>query len=195
MDILSQLLSSKARTEIFRLLFSGQGVELYGRDIERKAGLSHQNVQQELKKLQLIDLVNARKSGNRVYYKANSDHPIYPDIKAIVFKTIGLVDVLRTALRDKKICMAFIFGSVAEGTEKGASDIDLMVVGSVGLRDVAGMLTGAHDKVNREINPHVLSEDEFKKRLAAGERFLKTVVGSKKIFIKGTENDLAAMGG
>lgn len=111
-----------------------------------------------------------------------------------MLKTIGLIDALLTALRDTKIRIAFIFGSVAEGTEKGASDIDVMIIGSIGLRDVARMLAGAHDKIDREINPYVVSEEEFKKRLTEGEHFIKAVMDGKKVFIKGSEDDLKTMG-
>lgn len=113
----------------------------------------------------------------------------------MVLKTVGLVDVLGSALRTDGIRCAFIFGSIASGTEGAESDVDLMVIGEIGLRKLAALLAGVSDSLGREINPHVWSEQEFGKRLREKEHFATSVMASEKIFVIGSEHELETMAG
>jgi predicted nucleotidyltransferase len=195
MGILGELLSSKIRAEIFRNLFGiAPDTTLYMREIERRTGFAIGTVQTELKKLQRLDIIRRVRDGNRVYYSANTAHPLYPDIRALVLKTSGLADVIKNALgNEKDIRLAFVFGSLARQEEKANSDVDLMVVGDIGLRKITGLLMGVSGKIGREINPHVFSKKEFIKRKTGRDHFLNQVLDSPKIFIIGTENELAEM--
>jgi predicted nucleotidyltransferase len=151
-------------------------------------------VQTELKKLNRLEVISRIKDGNRVYYRANTAHPLYPDIRNLVLKTNGLVAVLKDALGNgKDVKTAFIFGSFARREEKAESDIDLMVIGNIGLRKLTGMLTDVAGKIGREINPHALTEKEFVKRKKEEDHFLNQVMQSPKLFIIGDENELAEM--
>jgi uncharacterized protein len=194
MNRLAELLSSRARAEIFRLLFSGTGVELHVREMERRSGLNDSTLRQELRKLVRLDLVQSRKDSNRVYYRAKTESPLYPEIRTLVLKTAGLSDLLKSALRDKRIRMAFVFGSIARGEEKAGSDVDLMVIGQLGLRDLSRLLSGIEEKIGREVNPHVLREEEFRKRIREKEHFVSRVMENPKIFVTGTQRELEAMG-
>ena len=194
MNLLAEILSSKIRGEVFRILFGVDDNALHLREIERRSGLTIGTVQQEIKKLLKLDLIKRRKDGNRIYYQANREHPLYTEIRNIVLKTTGLAEVIKGALSaSPDIKIAFVFGSIAHHTEKGASDVDLMVIGTLGLRKLTGLLTGVSVRVGRDINPHVLSEKEFLKRKKGHDHFLNQVLESPKIFIIGTENDLAEM--
>jgi DNA-binding transcriptional ArsR family regulator len=195
MGILAELLSSKIRAEIFRNLFGiAPDTALYMREIERRTGFAIGTVQTELKKLQRLDIISRERDGNRVYYRANTGHPLYPDIRSLVLKTNGLADVIVNALgSEKDIQIAFVFGSFAQQEEKAGSDVDLMIVGDIGLRKLTGLLMDVSGKIGREINPHVFSEKEFIKRKTRHDHFLIQVLDSPKIFIIGTENELAAM--
>jgi predicted nucleotidyltransferase len=194
MNRLAELLSSRARAEIFRLLFSGTGEELHVREIERRSGLNDSTLRQELRKLVRLDLVQSRRDSNRVYYRAKTESPLYPEIRNLVLKTSGLSDVLKSALTDKRIRVAFVFGSIARGEEKAGSDVDLMVIGQLGLRDLSRLLSGIEEKIGREVNPHVLREEEFQKRIRAKEHFVSSVMEAPKLFIIGSQRELEAMG-
>ena len=194
MNRLAELLSSRARAEIFRLLLSGTGEELHVREIERRSGLNDSTLRQELRKLVRLDLVQSRRDSNRVYYRAKTESPLYPEIRNLVLKTSGLSDVLKSALMDKRIRVAFVFGSIARGDEKAGSDVDLMVIGQLGLRDLSRLLSGIEEKIGREVNPHVLRQEEFKKRVRAREHFVSSVMETPKIFIIGSQRELEAMG-
>jgi DNA-binding transcriptional ArsR family regulator len=194
MTLLSEILSSRVRAEIFRILFSGASSELYAREIQRCSGMSIAAVQEELKKLARLGLLTIRPSGNRVYYCSNKGHPLYREIHNLVLKTTGLADLFKEALEDKKIRIAFIFGSIADGNEKAGSDVDLIVIGNLCLRELSGLLSGLAEKIGREINPHVFSMDEFSQRLDQNDPFLSRVISSSKLFIKGNKDDLGTMG-
>jgi len=191
---LAELLSSRARAEIFRLLLCGSGEELHVREIERRSGLNDSTLRQELRKLVRLDLVQSRRDSNRVYYRAKTENPLYPEIRNLVLKTIGLADGLKSALVDTRIRVAFVFGSIARGEEKAGSDVDLMVIGQLGLRDLSRLLSGIEEKIGREVNPHVLNEKEFRRRVQANEHFVSRVMESTKIFIIGSPHELEAMG-
>ena len=194
MNVLAEILSSKIRAEIFRLLFGTSAEELHMREIERRSGYAIGTIQTELKKLLRLDLVKKRKDGNRLYYRANKEHPLYPDIRSLVLKTIGLVDILKNALRqDSDISIAFVFGSIALHEETAGSDVDLMVIGKLGLRKLTGMLSGVPEHIGREINPYVLSVTEFVKRKTNREHFITQVLEAPKIFIIGNKNEIESM--
>ena len=195
MDTLTKLLSSRVKAEILRLLFGLQARELHVRELARQAGLNDATVRQELRRLGGLGLVAARRDGNRTYYRAVTDHPLYGDLRNMVLKTSGLADVLRRALTAPSIRVAFVFGSLAAGKEKAGSDVDLMVVGKPGLRQLAGALSGLQDRIGREINSHALSAEEFARRRAAKDHFLTQVLDSDKLFIVGDEHELERLGG
>jgi len=192
---LARILSSRVKAEIFRLLFGLDGKPLHVREIERRSGLAIGTVRQELARLHKLGLIAARTDGNRRYYTACEDHPLYPEIRGLVLKTSGLADVLRRALaKDKRITVAFIFGSLAHAREQAHSDIDLLTVGDIGLRDVTKLLAGVADKVGREINPKVFTSREFRRRKRSDDHFLNRVLVEPRIFVIGDENELGRLG-
>ena len=194
MDILSEILSSRIRAAIFRLLFGFDAKEIYMRDLERRSGFSIGAIQAELKKLLRFELLEKRKDGNRIYFQANKNHPLYSDLRSLVFKTNGLIDIIKDALiNSDAIKYAFVFGSFARNEETASSDIDLMVIGDLTLRHLTGMLAGLSDKLNREINPHCLGEQDFIRRKNAGEPFINRICEESRLFIIGNENDFKAM--
>ena len=194
MGVLAELLSSRVKAEVFRLLFSIQGRELHVREIARQSGLNDATVRQELKRLTRSGVVKGRKDGNRLYYGANAEHPLYPDIRNLVLKTSGLVDVLGEALETRGISLAFVFGSVAAGIDKAQSDVDLMVVGNVSLRQLGKQLSGVSIRLGREINPHVMTTEEFARRVKTRDHFLTTVRSAPRLFVIGSEDEFEAMG-
>ena len=193
MSSLHKILSSKVRAEIFRLLFTESATELHVRELARRSKLNEATLRQDLSKLKELDLVTRRRDGNRVYFRANQEHPVYSDIQGLVLKTTGLVEVLHRALEPADITVAFVFGSVAAGRETAHSDVDLMVIGNVGLRTLSSHLSGITSQVGREINPHVMTEVEYRKRLQAKDHFVTHVLSGPKLFVRGNANDFEAM--
>ncbi len=193
MNLLAQLICSRARAEILRVLFGLRSGEVHLREIQRQTGFAIGTVRQDLEKLVKVGLVTRRKDGNRVYYAANEVHPLVNDIRGLVLKTAGLADVLAESLGDERIRCALVFGSVAAGTAGAESDVDLLVIGDIGLRKLSELLTGVSDRLGREINPHVLTPAELAKRVRAKEHFVTSLMRSEKIFVKGSQHELDAM--
>lgn len=195
MNLLSQILSSKTKAGIFQVLFGTELNELHSREIMRRAGMNLAAVQQELKRLESLDLIVRRKDGNRVYFKANQEHPLFRDLHHLTLKTTGIVPLLRDALTPEadQIDYAFIFGSIARSEEKAHSDVDLMVIGQLGLRKITGLVGPLADTLGREINPHAQTVEEFQKRILDGEPFARTIATSEKLFIVGDEHAFGAM--
>ncbi len=193
MGILAEVLSSRIRAEVFRILFGVRDLELHGRELARQSGFNEAATRQELRKLERLDLVVSRRAGNRVYYRAHREHPLYPEIHRLVLKTVGLVDVITRALSDSRVDLCFVFGSIAQGSVSAASDVDLMVIGNLSLRELVSLLGGVAESVGREINPHVMSKEEYGDRWGRGDHFVTHVISGQKIFIIGSQDDLEAM--
>jgi predicted nucleotidyltransferase/DNA-binding HxlR family transcriptional regulator len=192
---LAELLSSKVKAEVFRLLFGLHGQPLHLRELERRSGLAIGTVRQELNRLAKLGLVEPRVDGNRRYYSAREDHPLYPEIRGLVLKTTGLADQLREALKKTtSVRVAFVFGSVAQARERAHSDIDLLIVGELGLRELIKLLHGIADAVGREINPKVFTPEEFRRRKRIEDPFLSRVLAAPRIIVIGNEDELGSLG-
>ena len=110
-------------------------------------------------------------------------------------KTSGIADVIKSCLNrfGGKIEIAFVYGSVARTEELSTSDVDLMIVGDVGLVDLVPGLRRAEKTLGREVNPTIYSPQEFFKRRKKGDSFINTVLSDSKIFLKGNESELETL--
>jgi len=188
----AQRLFGKTRTAILGLLYARPDEEFYQQQITEAAGVNQSAVQRELRNLVEAGVITRRQDGRRVYYRANRASPLFPDLEGIVRKTVGLTDVLSAALalqRDR-ISAAFVFGSLAAGNATEESDVDLMVVGKVGLRDVAPVLSATASTLGREVNPVTVSPEEWSERLARNDHFISNVARGPKLFIVGDASEL-----
>ncbi len=142
-------------------------------------------------------ILSRRKEGNRVYFQANADCPFLPELQGLMAKTVGLVEVLREALTPLKgrLEVAFVHGSVAKSSEVAASDVDLIVIGSLGLADLSPVLEKTEQRLGRPVNANVYSPQEFAKKLATKNHFLCSVLDKEKLFIEGDPNDLERSAG
>jgi len=185
-------LFGRTRQAVLGLLYAHPDREFYQQEVTRAAGVNLSAVQRELRNLVQAGVVTRREDGNRVYYQANRASPLFPDLQGIVLKTVGLVDVLRAALepvRDK-IEVAFVFGSLAAGHATAESDVDVMVVGRAGLREVAPLLSAAVGTLGREVNPVTISPEEWAERVRRDDHFIGTVAREPKIFVLGAADEL-----
>ncbi len=195
MDTLTDLLGSRVKAEILRLLFGVDEAELHVREIGRRSRLNDATGRQELKRLTRVGVVDVRRDGNRTYDRADVAHPLYVDIHNLVLKTSGLVELLRKALGHPGVRLAFVFGSTAAGTTGALSDVDLMVVGKISLRQVAKLLSGIEARVGREVIPFILTPEELRRRKQGRDHFLTTVLAGPRLWVIGNEDELAGMGG
>jgi len=195
-DSVAQVLFGKARRKILSLLFTRSDQAFYLREISRLTGLGVGPVQRELGKLVECGILTRHRDGKQVYFRPNEISPVYKDLKAIIIKTVGVGDLVNSALAPvvDKISFAFIYGSFAKGTESSKSDIDLMVIGDVTLKKIVGLLAPAQKELAREINPSIFSTREFTRKLKGKNSFLATVLNSEIIMLVGDENELGLLG-
>jgi predicted nucleotidyltransferase len=191
MDIF-KITNSKMRKAIFQLYFSHPEKKYYLRELERILKLPVQNIRRELISLEKGGVFHREKMGNQVYYFLNMESSIFKELKGIVSKTIGLEGELKKILTSiSGILVAFIFGSFAHGTEDAMSDIDLMIIGEINEDDLIEKISILETKVEREINYHIFSETEFKKRLKAGDSFIKVILSKPTVFLIGNYEDIS----
>jgi uncharacterized protein len=183
------------RSALLAMLYGHVDQSFYVRQLVRALGAGHGALQRELKYLTEMGLVLRRNQGNQVLYQANSQSPIFSEIKGLITKTVGIHDVIRSALASlgPEIQIVFVYGSVARQKERANSDVDLMVLGDASFSEVVSALRPAQKALGREINPTVFPASEFRSKLAARNHFLRSVMKEKRLFVLGTENDLTKL--
>lgn len=194
--VLAEVLFGKTRQRLLAWLLSRPDESFYLRELVRATGSGLGPVQRELAQLERAGIVSRQTRGKLVYFRANPSSPILPELRSILTKTSGVVDVLRTALTPvaDSILLAFVYGSFARGDERSESDIDVMVIGDVGFGEVVDAFTQAQSVLQREINPTVYGPDEFREKTTAGHHFVTQVLREPKLFVMGGPNELGRLG-
>jgi len=185
----------RARKCVLTLLLMSGEKRWHLREVVRRTGCAIGTVRRELKGLAACGIALESRDGNRLYYQANRQCPVYAELSALIRKTSGLVDVLRAALAGlgERVDVAFIYGSQARQEAKSGSDVDLMVIGEAGFGEVVSALGESQETIGREINPTVYSPGEFHRKAAAGHHFVRSVLNDKKIFLLGDADDLGRL--
>ena len=187
---ISRLFGGRAIVALLKLFLSNPARDFYQRELVALTGERLFLVQTALRKLREAQIIGQVSRGNRIYYRVDPSHPVYQELKALILKTVGFGDVLRTHLKalSDRIRVAFIYGSVARGDEAAGSDIDVMLIGDISGRQVAPAIAAVRRSLNREVNPSTYSADEFRRKYREGSPFIKEVVSDTKIFVMGNES-------
>ena len=189
--MLDRLFTSRVRIELLSAFFLHPDTAFYVREIARITGEDYKNVSLELRNLEEIGLLRSRKQGNLKYFSLNREFLIYEELRSIFLKTRGAVAVLKNALSEARgIDFAFMYGSLASGTETAESDIDIMVVGRIALERLLKRIREPEDMLAREINPSLFDLAEVKRRVKAKDPFVTEVLRGPKIMLVGDQNDL-----
>jgi predicted nucleotidyltransferase len=190
------LLFGATRRRVLGWLLGHPGESYFLRQIARHADTAVGAVQRELELLTAAGILRRTVQGRQVYFQANREAPIFPELKSLFAKTAGLTDVLRDALAvlGSQVLVAFVFGSAARGELRPDSDIDLLVVGEANFQDVVGALASAQERLGRDVNPTVYPSSEFQSKLRARHHFLTTVLKGPKMFIVGGDDELVGLG-
>lgn len=186
-------LFSGLQQRLLAVLFGQPDRSFYGNELLRLTGTGRGALQRELEKLVSADLVTVTPVGNQKHYQANAAAPIFAELRGIVMKTLGLADVLRTALNavSDRIELAFVFGSVAKGTDIATSDIDLMVVTeTLTYADLFEGLAAAEQVLGRKVNPTLYTSAALAEKVRTENSFVLRVLSQPKIFLIGTEDVL-----
>jgi predicted nucleotidyltransferase len=188
-----EFMFSPYRRELLARLLLRPDEQFHVRELERMTGISAGSLHRELKAMAESGLLRREQIGNQVFYKADTNCAIFNELAAIFRKTISIADLLKDALANLagKIKVAFVFGSMASGKATAGSDLDVCVIGDVALREVVAALAPLRQTLRRDINPVVMTASEFKKQLAAKDRFIRSLLGEPKLFAIGNDDELA----
>ncbi len=192
MSNLASLLFKGYRRRVLGLLLLHPGQSYHVREIARLTGTVAGTLHKELTKLSEVGVLHKETRGNQVFYSANRDCLIFPELASILRKTSGLVDVLVDALAplSEHIKLAFVFGSMASGKETSGSDVDVMLVGDVVYSQVVKALYPTQETLGREVNPKVFSEKEWAQMRVDKSAFVNELLMKPKLFVVGSSDEL-----
>jgi predicted nucleotidyltransferase len=170
---------------------------MYRVELARKLRVSPSSLQRPLQAMVRTGLLRATKRGREVLYEVDPENPLIPELRGLLRKSHGLVDVVREALKPfaDRIFAAFIYGSFASGSERPTSDVDLIVIGDVTLSELTPSLHRAESALGRALNAVFYSEQTLSEKLATKNHFLNSVLDKPKLFVVGTEDELEAASG
>jgi predicted nucleotidyltransferase len=187
-------LFSRVQQRVLGVLFGQPSRSFYAKEIIGLARSGSGAVQRELARLESSGIVKARRVGQQKHYQANTDSPLYDELRSIALKTFGLTDVVRRALEPiaHDVRAAFIFGSVAKQKDTASSDIDALIISDrLAYAEVFAVLEPASAQLGRPISPKLYSLVEFRDRLKTHRSFLTRVMNQPKLWLIGGEQDIA----
>ena len=190
---LADALFTPVQRRVLGLLFSQPNRLFQSAELIRLADSGTGAVLRQLARLTEAGLVDVTRIGNQKHYQARPNSPIFSELRGLILKTVGLVEPLRQALsgRTGEIEAAFVYGSVAKGTDHAGSDIDLMVLSDT-LRypDLVEMLDDAESRLGRPVKPTLMSPSEWRRKKKAPNSFASRVAAQAHLFVIGSDDDV-----
>lgn len=191
---LAEALFSTVDLRVLGLLFGQPDRSFQGAELIRLARSGDGAVHRVLTRLAESGLVSVTRIGNQKHYRANRESPIFEELHGLIIKTVGLNGPLGEVLAPfaGRISAAFVYGSLARGTDTARSDVDLMIIGDeLNYSEVYDALQRAEKVLNRPVNPTIYSRREFRNRLKEKNAFLARVMAGPRVWLIGSEDALA----
>lgn len=192
---MADALFPRVRQRVLALLYGNPDRSFFSNEVVALAQSGTGAVQRELAALSQSGLLTVTTQGNQKHYQANQAAPVFAELRGLVLKTSGVVDVLRSALAplSSRIDAAFVYGSVAKQQDTAQSDVDVLIVSSsLGYADVFGALEGAAGSLGRKVNPTLYTPADFAKRIKQGNAFVTRVLKQPKLWLIGSQESLDA---
>jgi predicted nucleotidyltransferase len=190
---LADALFTPVQQRVLGLLFGQPDRRFQSAELIRLAKGGVGAVHRQLGRLAETDLVTVTRSGNQKHYQARRDSPVFEELHSLIVKTVGVAEPLRQALARKAraIRAAFVYGSVARGTDRARSDIDLMVISdSLRYSDLFEALQAAEAVLGRTISPTVMTVAQWRAKRARADSIAARVAGQARVFVIGSDDDL-----
>ena len=179
--MLDKLFTSGIRADIMSLLFNSPEEKFYVREIARLVNKNPSGVKRELDNLNKMDLVTSEREGNLKYFKANRNSPLFPELKGLISKSLGLPGALKTILKASDVRTAFIYGPCINNTS--LPKLNLFIVSDSNHFDK--ILGDIEKRFGRKINYTVISESEYKTQKKSGDSKLNKLIKAKKLLLMG----------
>ncbi len=191
---ITDALFSPVEARVLGLLFGQPDRSFQSAELIRLAGSGTGGTHRLLTRLAGAGLVTVTRAGNQKHYQANRAAPVFDELHLLVLKTVGLADPLRTALAPGAgdIRAAFVYGSIADGTDTAGSDVDLMVLSdTLSHADVFELLQTAEAALARRVNPTVMTPEEWRQLRADPDSFGSRVAERPRLWLIGSDDDLS----
>jgi len=185
---LSDALFTATQQKVLGLLYGKPDQSFYANEIARWAQVGKGSLMRELERLHQSGILTMNRQGNQTHYQANAGCPIYAELLGIVRKTFGIGEHLQAALAPlaDHLVSAFVYGSIAKGSEHAGSDIDLMLIGeNLSYSDVVERMMPVEERLGRSINPTIYTSADWLAKKAAGNSFVLRVSEQDKINLIG----------
>ena len=193
--MLANLLFGSYRKKVLSQLLLHPDEDFHVRELARQTQTAPGTLHKELVRLAATGLLLRKIQGNQVRYQANQACPGFKELAGFLRKTTGAVQILSDALAPIAPQLAFIFGSVASGTENRHSDIDVLIISDAGFADAVRAIYPAQKELGREVNPVIYNTAEFLRRLGCADVFMAEILAKPKLFLIGNEHDLSQLVG
>jgi len=184
------VLFNKTQQLLLTLLYGNPEQSYYLTQIMQLLNIGRGTIVRELEKFTQAGLLSEKRIGNQRHYQANQNNPIYKELKSITDKTFGQAGIIKFALQDHEpdIIAAFVYGSIAKGTEHAGSDVDVFILSdTLSYSATLSCLEVAEQQLNRKIEPTVMNTGELLERLLNKQSFIGRVIDQKKIWLLGKE--------
>jgi len=189
----STALFTPVQARVLALLFGQPDRRYQSSELIRMVEGGTGAVHRQLSRLADAGLITVTRIGNQKHYQANGDSPVFHELHGLVVKSVGLVEPLRRALAPlgNRIRAAFVYGSVAKGSDRAGSDIDLLILSNTVRHDeVFEALVDVESMLGRAVNPTLLSVKSWRAKKTAKGSFVARVVAGDHLFVIGAERDL-----
>lgn len=155
-------------------------------ELIRIGGASSSGSQAVLRAIREVGLVLEERLGNQRRLRINTDFPIYPELRAICIKTFGIQEPIRAMLEPfvDQIDLAFIFGSIAKGTDRAHSDVDLIVVGSLDLFTVVNAADVFEQTYGRHLHLTCYTREDWEE--LRDDRSLRAIIAGPTMMLINT---------
>lgn len=160
-NLLTGLIASKTRIKLLMRFFFNPQARSYLRELAKEFNVSTNAVREELNQLKKTNLLKSEKNGRQVLYKANTSHALFPELKSMVSKVMGIDQVIDSIIqRLGNLECAYLIDDYAEGKDTGI--IDIILVGDIDPYHLNDLSRKTERYIKRKIRSLVLSRNEYK---------------------------------
>lgn len=191
--MLQDLITSKTRVKLLSLFLENNPEMFHVREVVRRVDEEINAVRRELMLLEKKGVLKKEPRANRVYYYLDKLYPFYFDLIKIFSKIHGLgSDIIKNRMKLGKIKYAMLSGKFARGVREDSNEVDLLVVGTVVLPELALLIKQEEAKRKNEINYTVMSEEEFSFRKKRRDPFIISIIHASRVMLIGDEELMLA---
>jgi hypothetical protein len=189
--MLSDLITSKARVKVLEVFLTSPSEMFHVRELVRRTGDEINAVRRELAFLEKKGILTREPRANRVYYALSKSYPFYYDLLRLGAKNIGLgADILKNRVKLGRLKYVMFSGKFIRKIKEQPDEVDLLIVGSVVLPELALLVRGEEKRLNTEINYTVMTEEEFGFRKKKRDPFIVSILAGSRMMLIGDEESM-----